>query len=116
MMKPGAVAKIACGILAFAFWLTSWPAMGQNEPGFISLFDGKTFDGWKLLEKKGDGYGIKDGLIFCAKRGGGNLLTEKEFSDFILLLQYNLTPTANHGFPIRAPPPTRNLLYLRREI
>ena len=86
------------------------------EPGFSSLFDGRTLAGWKLLGKKGDGYGVKDGLIFCAKGGGGNLLTEKEYSDFILRLEYKLTPGANNGVAIRAPLSAGSLAYTGMEI
>src|SRR5256885_7276092 len=55
-----------------------------KETGFFSLFDGKSLNGWRLLGKKGDGYGVKDGVIYCARGGGGNLFTEKEYADFIL--------------------------------
>ena len=51
-----------------------------KEAGFVSLFDGKSLHGWRLLGKKGDGYGVKDGVIYCARGGGGNLLTEKEYA------------------------------------
>src|SRR6185436_15841397 len=44
-----------------------------------------------------------NGVIFCAKDGGGNLLTESEYSDFILRLQYKLEPGGNNGIGIRAP-------------
>ena len=54
------------------------------EPGFVSLFDGKSLDGWTLLSKTGDGYVVKDGKIILPRGGSGNLFTKKEFSDFIL--------------------------------
>src|SRR6266480_7510897 len=76
----------------------------QNEAGFVSLFDGKSLNGWKLVGKKGDGYGVKDGVIYCARGGGGNLLTEKEYADFILRLEFKLEPGSNNGVGIRAPP------------
>src|SRR5207302_2430506 len=38
-----------------------------KEAGFVSLFDGKSLNGWRLLGKKGDGYGVKDGVIYCAR-------------------------------------------------
>lgn len=96
------------------FLVASLPA--ATEPGFNSLFDGKSLDGWKLLGKKGDGYGVRDGVIFCAKGGGGNLLTEKEFSDFVLRLEYKLTPGGNNGVAIRAPLSAGSLAYVGMEI
>src|SRR6266550_4713837 len=46
----------------------SWGA--EIEEGFTSLFNGKTLDGWTLVGKHGDGYGVKDGVLYCAKGGG----------------------------------------------
>jgi 3-keto-disaccharide hydrolase len=42
-----------------------------SEAGFVSLFDGKTLEGWKLANGHGEGYGVKDGVLYCAKGGGG---------------------------------------------
>lgn len=73
------------------------------EPGFTSLFNGKDLSGWKLVGKKGEGYGVKDGVIYCAKGGGGNLYTEKEYGDFILRFEFKLEEGSNNGLGIRAP-------------
>ncbi len=73
------------------------------EAGFTPLFDGKTLNGWTLVGQHGDGYGVKDGVICCARGGGGNLFTEKEYSDFVLRFEFKLDPGANNGIGIRAP-------------
>jgi hypothetical protein len=39
-------------------------ASADPEPGFTSLFDGKTLNGWTLVGKKGDGYGVSNGVIY----------------------------------------------------
>lgn len=78
-------------------------ASAQRETGFVSLFDGQTLNGWKLIGKSGDGYGVKDGVIYCARGGGGNLLTEKEYSDFIFRFEFKLEDGSNNGVGIRAP-------------
>ena len=78
-------------------------AFAEPESGFVSLFDGKSLDGWTLAAKHGAGYGVTNGVIYCAEGGGGNLFTEKEFSDFVLRLQYKLEPGGNNGVGIRAP-------------
>jgi len=75
---------------------------GQAEPGFVSLFDGKTLDGWKHVGGPADGYGVKDGVIFCSPKGI-NLFTEQEFSDFILRFEFKLEDGSNNGIGIRAP-------------
>jgi len=75
----------------------------NTESGFVSLFDGRTLNGWTLMGKKGDGYGVRDGVIYCARGGGGNLFTEKEFADFVLRLEFRLEDGSNNGVGIRAP-------------
>ena len=75
----------------------------SSESGFISLFDGQTLNGWTLVGKHGPGYGVTNGVIYCAQGGGGNLLTEKEFDDFILRFEFKLEDGSNNGIGIRAP-------------
>ena len=74
-----------------------------QEPGFTPLFDGKTLDGWTLVGGHGPGYIVRDGLIVCPKEGGGNLFTEKAYSNFVFRFEFKLTPGANNGIGIRAP-------------
>lgn len=70
----------------------------EKEAGFVSLFDGKTLDGW-IGDTKG--YVVEDGLLVC--KPGGNLYTEKEYADFIFRFDFKLTPGANNGVGIRTP-------------
>ncbi len=71
----------------------------KPEIGFVSLFDGKTLEGWVGAIK---GYKAENGCIVCLKKGG-NLYTEKEYADFILRFEFKLEPGANNGLGIRAP-------------
>jgi hypothetical protein len=73
------------------------------EEGFVPLFDGKSLKGWTLVGGKGPGYVVQDGILVCPADGGGNLLTEKEFSNFVLRFEYRLSPGGNNGLGIRAP-------------
>lgn len=73
------------------------------EEGFKPLFDGKSLAGWKLVNKRGPGYVVKDGVLTCPADGGGNLFTEKEYGNFILRLEFKLSPGGNNGIGIRAP-------------
>lgn len=75
------------------------------EPGFVPLFDGKTLNGWTLLDKRQDGKGyiVENGMIVCPSDGGGNLLTEKEFANFVLRFEFRMEPGGNNGIGIRAP-------------
>jgi len=68
------------------------------EEGYVSLFNGKDLSGWM-----GDtaGYVVQKGAMVC--KPGGNIFTEKEFSDFSFRFEFKMTPGANNGVGIRAP-------------
>jgi hypothetical protein len=79
------------------------------EPGFTLLFNGKDLKGWVYgtrsggENKAGQGYRVENGVLYCTKEDGGNLFTEKEYSDFIFRFEFRLEPNANNGVGIRAP-------------
>lgn len=70
---------------------------------FVSLFDGKSLNGWTQVSKKGPGYLVENGLLVCPKEGGGNLFTEKEYANFVLRFEFRTEPGGNNGVGIRAP-------------
>lgn len=70
-----------------------------DETGFVSLFDGKSLAGWTGSKD----YAVEDGAIVCVAGGKGNLLTEREYEDFVLRFDFKLTPGANNGLGIRCP-------------
>jgi hypothetical protein len=74
----------------------------EKADGFISLFNGKNLDGWTGNKQS---YVAEDGMIVIKPENGsgGNLYTEKEYSDFIFRFEFLLTPDANNGLGIRAP-------------
>lgn len=75
----------------------------EPETGFVSLFDGRSLQGWILVHGKGRGYTVEEGCIVCPEDGGGNLFTEKEYADFVLRLEWRLWEGGNNGIGIRAP-------------
>ena len=81
------------------------PATAQpqdtGEEGFVSLFNGSDLTGW-IGDTKG--YVVEGGSILC--KPGGNLFTEKAYSDFIFRFEFKLTPGANNGLGIRTEPGT----------
>ncbi|MGB0578724.1 MAG: 3-keto-disaccharide hydrolase [Limisphaerales bacterium] len=81
------------------------------EIDFTPLFDGHSLKGWKLLGKKGAGFGVHDGVLFCTEGGGGKLLTEKQYANFILRFEFRLSEGANNGVAIRAPLTDKALAY-----
>ncbi|MBB6051828.1 3-keto-disaccharide hydrolase [Armatimonas rosea] len=90
--------KVLAALAALVLMVPS--AMAQK---FEKIFDGTTLNGWKLIGGHGPGYVIKDGCIVCPADGGGNLFTEKEYSDFVYRFEFKLTPGANNGIGLRAP-------------
>jgi hypothetical protein len=75
----------------------------EVREGFKPLFNGVNLDGW--VGNKDD-YVVENGEIVVypgASGSGGNLYTEKEYSDFRLRFEFKLTPGANNGIGIHAP-------------
>lgn len=74
-----------------------------DQVAFQRLFDGKTLDGWVGNKQA---YTVENGMIVVNPAGGGsggNLYTEKEYSDFVFRFEFQLTPGANNGLGIHAP-------------
>src|SRR5438093_11049477 len=92
------MSKLVTVVLTVAL---SAPAFSA-EPGFVSLFDGKTLAGWQIVGQKGSGYGVENGLLVCPADGGGNLFTTKEYANFILRFEFRLFACSNNGIGIRA--------------
>lgn len=82
--------------------LLAAPLFAQEE-GFRPLFDGKTLDGWFIVNKMGPGFLVEDGRIVCPFEGGQKLMTEKEYANFVLRLEYKMQADGNNGIGIRAP-------------
>lgn len=74
----------------------------EKAEGFVSLFNGKDLDYW--IGNKTD-YIVEDEMIAVRPKQGahGNLLTVKEYSNFIFRFEFQLTPGANNGLGIHAP-------------
>lgn len=77
----------------------------QNvEHGFAALFNGENLEGW--IGNK-SAYRAENRMIIVDPQGGGsggNLYTEKEYSDFIFRFEFQLTAGANNGLGFHAPP------------
>ena len=70
----------------------------EAKEGFVSLFDGKTLDGWQGNVK---GYTVENGAMVC--KPGGSIFTKKEYADFVLRFEFKLPPGGNNGVGIRTP-------------
>lgn len=74
----------------------------EKADGFSLIFDGTNLDNWQGNK---EAYIVDNGTILVqpGKGSGGNLFTNKEYSDFIIRFEFQLTPGANNGLGIRAP-------------
>lgn len=88
----------------------------NEQAGFISLFDGKTMNGWTNVVKFGPPYYVTNGVIASPANAGNDLVTKSAFSDFILRMDFKLTRGANNGVGIRTPLEKTNLTYVGNEI
>ncbi len=68
--------------------------LAADDAGTIKLFNGKNFDGWKRFldpKKPADPdkiWTIKDGIIVCEGSVNGYLITDKEYENYVLRVQW----------------------------
>src|SRR5277367_2089897 len=105
---------LKCLVIAAAISITH--SLLAQGAGFVPLFDGKTLDGWTNVIKFGPPYYVTNGVIASPANAGNDLVTEKAYSDFILRMDFKLTPGANNGVGIRTPLENANLTYVGNEI
>jgi len=80
-----------------------WAADNEAPEGFETLFNGKDLSGWKVNEGGNiDKWGAGDGLLFTKGSGGGWLMTDKEYSDFELRLDFKVPKAGNSGVALRS--------------
>lgn len=109
-------AQMRTDILAYVLKQNSFPAgktelpplpaamktMPLDEPGFVRLFNGRTFDGWKFLvglscapppegcgrTTPGTAFTVRDGVIYGSGREHGFMYTTGKYRNFTLRLDY----------------------------
>lgn len=93
------MARFVLAMLALALVTKSAVA---GEDGWVKLFNGKDLTGWKTfvdpkknVEPK-DIWSIKDGVIHCQGQVNGYLVTEKDYSDYVLKVEWRWGERANN--------------------
>ncbi len=59
----------------------------EKDDGFVPLFDGKSFAGWKTNANTAKSWKIKDGMMVLLG-GSSSIYTEKKYDDFIVRLEW----------------------------
>ena len=80
------------------FFLTVFYSVSTSAQD-VRLFDGQSLKGWKVLGGKAD-FKVEDGMIVgttVANTGNSFLTTEKNYSDFIVELDFKIEDTANNS-------------------
>jgi hypothetical protein len=84
---------------------TSRPTASEtDETGFVSLFDGRSLDGWHLYRKPGEpivGWEAVDGTIKRTAQGA-DLISDRDYGDFDLRFEWKISPGGNSGVFYRA--------------
>jgi hypothetical protein len=92
-----------CGLFAVLGLAPAASSEGQKPPeGFVALFNGKDLTGWKATGNP-KVWGAEKGILFVQAGGGGWLMTEKEYSDFELRLEFKMPKKGNSGVALRSP-------------
>ncbi len=99
---------------------------GKPPAGFTALFDGKTLTGWKghttmteRAKKKPDElaklqaertktayehWKVADGVIHCDGKGGVSLVTDKDYGNFELFVDWKIEKGGDSGLYLRGQP------------
>ena len=94
-----------CAVLFLVALMTPIAAAADKDipEGFQSLYNGKDLEGWKVFGGKMENWGADGDVLFVKGGGGGWLMTEKEYGDFELRLEFKLPKAGNSGVALRAP-------------
>lgn len=74
-----------------------------SSSGFVPLFNGKDLTGWYVKGGKIENWKVSDGILSSFGKGGGWLTREKEYSDFVLRLEWRIPKDGNSGVGLRYP-------------
>jgi len=97
------ISLVACTV-ALPCLSSSLRADDKPGEGFEPLFNGKDLTGWKVNEGgKMEFWGAENGILFVNGGGGGWLMTEKEYANFEVQLEYKMPKHGNSGVALRSP-------------
>jgi hypothetical protein len=109
-MKPRMAFFLACFALAGCSakeHASSPPSSAPQAGNAVRIFNGRDLTGWvQVLDSK---WTVENGVLLARqdpkgrREGESWLFTEKDYTDFILTLEFRLTPGGNSGVFLRDP-------------
>ncbi len=79
-------------------------SMNNTNDQWVSLFDGKTLNGWRTYQnKKSDSWTVADGVLHCKGSTDdksdtkADLITNDQYENFELSLDWKISPQGNSG-------------------
>ncbi len=84
-------------------WLTNRLSDGERRAGWRLLWDGRTHAGWRGAAGgafPAKGWSIGDGIL-RVDGGGGDIVTDRDYRDFELSIDFRIAPGANSGIKYR---------------
>jgi Domain of Unknown Function (DUF1080) len=76
-----------------------------EEPGWVSLFNGRDFTGWVNVNCAPETWSVSDGMIHCTGLPTGALRTVRHYENFVLELEWrHLRSRGNAGVFLWAGP------------
>jgi len=89
-------------VLAVAACLTGSATAAEGQPKPIELFNGQCLAGWDCFladpnVKMEDVWSVKDGILVCKGEPLGYLFTEKEYTNYKLIVEWRWAPGKTPG-------------------
>ena len=88
------------------------PIVRAQEP--VQLFNGKDLSGWVWIEgsdgkgsKIEDVWSVEDGVLKCKGKPGGYIRTEKDYTNYVLKVEWRFAKPGNSGVLLRMQPPDK---------
>jgi hypothetical protein len=97
-MRRCTLALTVAALAAVIAW--SGPAAaGDKEEGFKALFNGKNFDGWKIVPAKGTDktFQVVNGVIVVSGKPNGYFHTDKSYKNYVLRFDWKFIKDGNSG-------------------
>lgn len=71
----------------------------ESKSGWKLLFDGKSTAGWRNYKKDAisSGWKVENGELVRSEKGAGDIVTEQEFDNFELSLEFKVSQAGNSG-------------------